>query len=146
MSWSVVVKGPAIEAEQLWHDRSRWASWIDGFGHLQRVDAEWPLEGARRIWVTRPNWAGALRGLIAETVTEQRAGEEQTITVEDARVSGTQRVTFAGDAERTRVTVELRIEPKERLAPARRWWLRRQQREHLERSLRRFAYELEADR
>lgn len=135
-----------MEVEQLWHDRSRWAAWIDGFGGLQRLDGEWPLEGARRMWVTRPGWSGALRGLIAETVTAHRAGEGQTVTLEDARVGGTQQVTFAGDARHTRITVELQVEPKERLAPARRWWLRRQLREHLQRSLQRFSYELAAER
>ena len=31
---SIVVRGRAVEAEQLWYDRTRWASWIDGFGHV----------------------------------------------------------------------------------------------------------------
>jgi hypothetical protein len=40
---SVVVDGPGIEAEQLWYDPSRWASWIDGFGHLSKLEGDWPL-------------------------------------------------------------------------------------------------------
>ena len=51
---SVVVEGPAVEVEQLWHDRSRWASWIDGFAHLSKLDDDWPHAGARRVWVTPP--------------------------------------------------------------------------------------------
>jgi len=146
VSWSIVVAGPAIEAEQLWHDRSRWASWVNGFGHLQRIDDDWPQPGARRMWVTKPGFSGPLRGLIAETVREQRAGQGHTIAIEDERVGGTQRVTFAGDATRTRVTVTLELEPKTRMPPGRRWWLRRQLRQHLERTLTRFSYELAAER
>jgi hypothetical protein len=142
ISASVVVQGPAVEVEQLWHDRSRWASWIDGFAHLSKLDDHWPLEGARRVWVTP---AGG-RGLISETVTAYRAGEGQTLTLEDGRLRGVQRVAFLSDGSVTRITVELEIEPKERLAPARRWWLRRRFADGLRLSLRRFSYELAADR
>jgi len=47
-----VVEGPGIEVEQLWHDRSRWASWLDGFASLQKLEGAWPQEGSRRVWVT----------------------------------------------------------------------------------------------
>ena len=33
-----VVEGPGIEVEQLWYDRSRWASWLDGFASLQKLE------------------------------------------------------------------------------------------------------------
>ena len=46
----MVVESPGIEVEQLWHDRSRWASWMDGFTHLEKLEGEWPLEGARRVY------------------------------------------------------------------------------------------------
>lgn len=146
VSASLVVAGPVVEVEQLWHDRSRWASWIDGFGHVSKLDDDWPLEGSRRMWVTRVGWAGGLRGLIAETVTAQRTGEGQTVRIEDARVTGVQRVVFEGSSDATRITLEFELEPKERLAPARRWWLRRQLGESLRRSLKRFSYELAAER
>ena len=43
-------RGAGIEAEQLWYDRSRWASWIDGFASSAEARGRWPLEGARRVW------------------------------------------------------------------------------------------------
>ncbi len=131
--------GPPIEVEQLWHDRSRWASWIDGFGYLEKLEGDWPLEGARRVRKGRD-------GLAAERVVGYRAGSSHTLFVEDARVAGQQFVRFDGDANATRITVELDVEPKERLAPARRWWMRRKLGESLQRTLVRFSYELAADR
>jgi hypothetical protein len=139
---STVVEGPGIEAEQLWYDRSRWASWVAGFAALQKLGEEWPLEGARRVWVTRP----AGRGLISETVRSYVAGDGQTLEFEDAKVRGVQRVRFESDGARTRVTVKVDLETKGRMPPARRWWLRRQFRGELERTLERFSYELAAER
>jgi hypothetical protein len=139
---SVVVPGPAVEVEQLWYDRSRWASWIDGFGHVHRLDDHWPQESARRVWDSRPGG----RGRVSETVTAYRAGEGQTLTLEDGRLHGVQRVRFLSDGSVTQITVELELEPKERLAPARRWWLRRQFADSLRLSLRRFSYEFAAER
>jgi hypothetical protein len=138
----VVVEGPGIEVEQLWYDQARWASWIDGFAHLSKLEGAWPLAGSRRVWVTRP----AGRGLISETVTAYTAGEGQTLAFEDERVAGVQRVRFETDGVRTRITVSLDLGTKSHLAPARRWWLRRQFRGGLERSLSRFSYELAAER
>jgi len=139
---STIVEGPGIEAEQLWYDRSRWPSWIAGFAALQKLGEEWPLEGARRVWVTRPQG----RGLISETVRSYVAGDGQALEFEDAKVRGVQRVRFESDGARTRVTVTLDLETKGRIPPARRWWLRRQFRGDLERTLERFSYELAAER
>jgi hypothetical protein len=139
---STIVEGPGIEAEQLWYDRSRWPSWIAGFAALQKLGEEWPLEGARRVWVTRPQG----RGLISETVRSYVAGDGQALEFEDAKVRGVQRVRFESDGTRTRVTVTLDLETKGRIPPARRWWLRRQFRGELERTLERFSYELAAER
>src|SRR4051812_13821675 len=142
VSESIVVPGPPLEAEQLWHDRSRWASWIDGFGHVAKLEGEWPAEGARRIWDSRPGG----RGRVAETVTRFEAGRGVTLRFEDERLLGAQRVRFEGSPGATRVTVELDAEPKTRIPPARRWWLRRQLGEDLRRTLARFSYELAAER
>jgi len=137
---TIVVDGAAVEAEQLWHDRSRWASWIDGFGYIAKVEGEWPLEGARRMRQSREG------ELASETVTAYEAGRGQTLRVEDARVAGEQRVRFESDGVRTLITLELEFDPKERLAPARRWWLRRKLGQSMHRTLARFSYELAAER
>jgi hypothetical protein len=138
VSAAIVVEAPGIAAEQLWYDRSRWASWLDGFAHLVRLDDEWPLAGARRVY----DGSG---GRVMERVSRYAAGSGQWCTIEDARMAGVVRVAFETDNVRTRVTVELDVEPKEKLAPGPRWWLRRKLRERLERSLRRFSYELAAE-
>ena len=111
---STVVEGPGIEAEQLWYDRTRWASWIAGFAALQKLGDEWPLEGARRVWVTRPHG----RGLISETVRGYVAGDGQTLEFEDEKVRGTQHVRFESDGARTRITVDAR--PRDQGAASRR--------------------------
>jgi hypothetical protein len=139
---SRVVDGPGIEVEQLWHDRSRWASWIDGFASLQKLEGAWPQEGSRRVWVTRVGG----RGIVMERATAFTAGDGQTVVFEDEKVRGDQELRFETDGVRTRITVTVAFETKEKLAPARRWWLRRQLRQAWERSLARFSYELAAER
>ena len=95
---SIIVKGRTVEAEQLWYDRHRWASWIDGFGHVAKLDDHWPQTGARRLWDSRPGG----RGRVMEIVTryEVRAGQE--LAIEDEKLQGTQKVTFEpGEAPAT---------------------------------------------
>jgi hypothetical protein len=137
-----VVEGPGIEVEQLWHDRSRWASWLDGFASLQKLEGAWPQAGSRRVWVTPVGG----RGIIMERATAYTAGDGQDLVFEDERVRGEQQVVFETDGVRTRITVTFEFETKENLAPARRWWLRRKLRQSWERSLARFSYELAAER
>jgi hypothetical protein len=133
-----VVEGPGLVVEQLWYDRTRWASWVDGFTNLARLDDEWPLAGARRVY-------DAASGRVMENVTRYVAGSSQFSTIENERITGVSRVTFESDNVRTRITWELDVEPKEKLAPGPRWWLRRKMRQSLERSLVRFEYELAAE-
>jgi hypothetical protein len=133
-----VVEAPGIEAEQLWLDRSRWASWLEGFSHLVTLDDGWPVDG-RRVY-------DGPRGRVLEKILRHTAGSGYAATIEDARMTGVITVTFETDNVRTRITVELDVEPKEQLAPGRRWWLRRKLREEWETSLRRFGYELAAER
>jgi hypothetical protein len=83
---------------------------------------------------------------VSERVVAYVAGDGQTLAFEDERVSGVSKVLFETDGVRTRITWTLDMSVKARLAPARRWWLRRQFRAGLERSLARFSYELAAER
>ena len=142
MSIVRVVEGPGIEVEQLWHDRSRWASWLDGFASLQKLEGAWPQEGSRRVWVTPVGG----RGMVMERATAYTAGDGQTLAFEDEHVRGEQLVRFETDGVRTRITVTFSFEAKAPMPPARRWWRRRQLRQGWERSLARFSYELAAER
>lgn len=139
---SIIVKGRTVEAEQLWYDRHRWASWIDGFGHVAKLDDHWPQAGAKLLWDSRPGG----RGRVMEIVTRYEVRSGQELKIEDAKLIGTQKVAFEPGDEETKITLTLEVEPKERLAPARRWWLRRTLAESLQRTLRRFSVELAAER
>jgi Polyketide cyclase / dehydrase and lipid transport len=140
---SIVVPGRAVEAEQLWYDRHRWPSWIDGFGKVVSLDDEWPQTGARLMWDGPP--AGS-RGRVVERVTRYEPRLGQTLDWEDALFMGVRRVTFEPGMEETKITLEVEPQPKLRVPPARLWWFRRKLRESLQRTLQRFSYELAAER
>lgn len=141
---STRVPGRVAEAEALWYDSHRWPAWVDGFGHVVRLEGEWPGAGARLLWDSPP----AGRGRVAERVTayEPRAG--QTLAVEDSRLEGTQSVAFAPDGDDVRVTLTLEYALKHRnaltplLDPL---FVRRALRESLRRTLARFAHERRAE-
>ena len=139
VSAAAVVRGTADEARALWFDPARWPAFVDGFSHVVRADPAWPRTG-RVIWQSGPRG----RGRVVET-----AAGEDTVAVEDERLSGTQRVRFeAAGAGETQVTVELDYRLKERhlftpLVDA--FFVRRSLAEALARTLRRYAAEREGD-
>jgi Polyketide cyclase / dehydrase and lipid transport len=139
---SIVVPGRAVEVEQLWYDRTRWASWIDGFGHVVSLDDGWPQTGARLQWDSRPGGPGR----VIERVTRYEPRLGQTIDFEDAAFTGVRRVTFEPGLEQTRITLEVEPTPKLRVPPARMWLFRRRLGDSLRRTLLRFSYELAAER
>jgi hypothetical protein len=91
-------------AEALWYDTSRWPVFVDGFGHVAKLEGDWPHEGARLVWDSVP----AGRGRVVEIVTSYEVRVGQTVEVEDERITGTQVVAFAplGDG-RSRMSLEL---------------------------------------
>jgi hypothetical protein len=97
------VPGPPEAARALWFDLSRWPSFVDGLVRVARVEGDWPRDG-RVLWDCRRK----TRGRVVEVATG-----DDVVLVEDARISGTQRVTFepAGDGL-VEVTVELEYELK----------------------------------
>jgi hypothetical protein len=142
VSATIVVKGRAVEAEQLWYDKSRWASWIDGFGHVQSLSGDWPLSGSTLEWVSRPGGSGLNR----ERVTRYEPRLGQTLETENERFTGLRRVIFEPGLEETRITLEVTLAPKLTLPPVERLMLRRRTAEALQRTLRRFSVELAAER
>ena len=101
---AAVVPGSVTEAEALWYDLARWPAFMDGFATVSRLQGEWPREGATLAWDSVP----AGRGRVLETVTQYEPGTGQTLTVEDERLSGTQRVEFRPEGDDgTRVTFSL---------------------------------------
>ena len=55
---SVTLDALASEAEALWYDTKRWPTFIDGLHHIVRVEGDWPHEGARALWQSKPNGRG----------------------------------------------------------------------------------------
>jgi Polyketide cyclase / dehydrase and lipid transport len=139
------VDGSVGEAERLWYDHRRWPNYLDGFGHVVKVDGEWPRVGARTVWDSTP----AGRGRVSEEVVEHEPGAGQALAVEDPRLRGTQRVSFLPREGGTEVRLELDYRLKERnpLTPVVDvLFIRRALRDSLRRTLARFGNELAADR
>jgi uncharacterized membrane protein len=142
---SIAIDALASEAEALWYETKRWQSFVDGLQHIVRVEGDWPHEGARVLWNSRPNG----RGYVEERVTAYAAREGQTLAVEDNKIRGTQRITFTPTADGVIVELALGYELKEAhaaMAIVDLLFIRRQQRESLQRTLRRFRIELASER
>jgi hypothetical protein len=142
---SIVVPGLASEAEELWYDTTRWATFVDGVHHVARVEGDWPRAGARVLWDSQPGG----RGRVQERVTSYVAREGQTLDVEDEKLRGTQRVSFTPSEDGVIVALELRYTLKEQrpgMPVVDLLFIRRPQRESLERTLRRFRTEVAAER
>ena len=141
----IEVAGLASDAEALWYDHRRWPTFVDGLKHVARVDEGWPAPGARVVWDSEHGASGRVMATVE--AYEPRAG--QTLRIEDERVRGTQRVSFEPHDGGVTVVLEREYTPKDsRLQSALmdRLMVRRSQREALERTLRRFAAELRAER
>ena len=139
---SVTVPGRAEEAEALWLDRTRWASWIDGFARVQRIDPAWPEPGSRLRWTSVPRG----RGLVEERVLAHIPARRLELAVEDEKLHGTQRTTFEPGEAEVRVTLELEYELKERPFPlVDRLFVRRALQDALRRTVTRFGHERHAE-
>ena len=142
---SIAVAALASEAEALWYDTTRWPTFVDGLHHIARLEGEWPRAGARVLWDSRPGG----RGRVQERVTAYVAREGQTVAVEDEKIHGTQRVTFTPIEGGVTVALELEYTLKEQrpgMPLVDLLFIRRPQRESLQRTLRRFRTEVAAER
>ena len=140
-----VVPGRIIEAEELWYDPHRWPAWVDGFGHVGRLEGDWPDVGARLVWDSPPRG----RGRVQEVVTDYEPRTGQTREVEEERLRGTQTVRFeSAGADEVQVTLTLEYELKQRNAftpLVDRLFIRRELTDSLRRTLTRFGHERRAE-
>jgi hypothetical protein len=138
---SVTVPGRVVEAEELWYDPHRWAAWIDGFGHVAKLEGDWPGVGARLVWDSRPEG----RGRVEERVVAYEPRGGQTLEVDDTRLRGTQTVAFEpeGDEVRVRLTLEYRLKQANPIVDL--LFIRRALRDSLNRTLTRFGHERRAE-
>ncbi len=142
---SVAIAALASEAEELWYDTRRWPTFVDGLHHVARLEGDWPRQGARVLWDSKPGG----RGRVQERVIAYAAREGQTVAVEDEKIHGTQRVTFTPTETGVTVGLELEYTLKEArpgMALVDLFFIRRPQRESLQRTLRRFATEVASER
>ena len=141
-SATVAVQARRIaEVEELWYDRKRWASFVDGLKHVHAVEGDYPAAGARVVWDSFPGG----RGRVIERVLayEPRAGQE--LAVEDEKIRGNQRVRFTPLEDGVRIGLELDYELKDAgpLSPITDLlFIRRAQADSLRRTLLRFRREL----
>jgi len=143
----ITIPGRIFEAEELWYDTNRWATFIDGFHHVASVDDGWPATGTL-VWDSTPDG----RGRVLERTERYEPRVEHVVAVEDAKISGTQTIRFAAlEGEKVRLMLELSYKLKEPpMGPLHgivdAIFIRPRQREALSRTLVRFARELASDR
>jgi hypothetical protein len=133
---AVRIDGPIFNAEELWYDLTRWSAFMDGFSHVASVGPEWPRHGSL-TWDSHPGG----RERVIEDVLWFSAREGQDVAVEDPRLIGTQRLRFRPGG----VTLELEYRLKESMWLVDLLFIRRQLRDSMMRTLRRFAIELRTD-
>ncbi len=143
---SQALRGARVgDAEALWYDPARWSAFIDGFGHVDSLQGDWPEVGSRVVWKSRPGG----RGRVVERVTRYEARSGQAARVEDPDIEGEQRVTFTTLDGGCEIVVELEYELKSRGfggAVTDLVFVRKAFKDSLRRTLRRFASELTAER
>jgi uncharacterized membrane protein len=139
---AIVVDLPPSEAYGLWTDVRRWPTFVDGFGHVDRLDQNWPEQGAKLIWRSSP----AGRGTVTEKVLASEPAARFATRVIEERLVGTQTVEFAPGEEPNTAAVALTLDyelqqggPLKAITDA--IFIRRAQGDALQRTLRRFATE-----
>jgi len=141
---SISVPGRTAEAEALWYDPHRWQAWIDGFGHVVSLSDGWPNRGAELVWESPPGG----RGRVTERVVAYEMRTGQTLEVEDATLTGTQKVAFEPGPEAVEITLSLeyRIKDRTALTPVvDLLFVRRAMTDALRRTVTRFANERKAE-
>jgi uncharacterized membrane protein len=136
----VTVAALASAAEELWYDTNRWPTFVDGLAHVAKVEGDWPRAG-RVVWDTKIDG----RGRVDERVTTHEARVGQTVSVEDEKVTGTQRVEFHPTSGGCRIVLSLdyRLKMNGPASFVIDRFARRPMRDSLKRTLARFKRELE---
>jgi uncharacterized protein YndB with AHSA1/START domain len=94
-SRSIAIDLPPARAFGLWTDVRRWPTFIDDFGHPDRVDDNWPQAGAKLVWSSKPHG----RGRVTEKVLDSEPPHLLRTMLLEERLSGTQAVSFELDQE-----------------------------------------------
>jgi hypothetical protein len=130
------------QALDLWLDISRWPTYVDGFGAIDRLHERWPEPGAQVVWRSKPGG----RGTVTEKVAELAPPGRVVVDVFDDKLSGRQTATFEpgeeGDGSRVLVELDYKLNEGGPLrAIANFIFIRRALRDSIRRTLERFAVE-----
>ena len=142
----IEIPGPVSEAEALWYDHTRWSSFVDGFGHVHRIDDAWPGAGAEVIWDSPPGGRGRVREQVERY--EPRVGPDAERRGRPAPRDAARRVRARPrTAAASALELEYAIKDRNLFTPlVDLVFVRRALGESLRRTLRRFATELAAER
>jgi hypothetical protein len=144
---------PVDRAAELWTNVTRWATFIEGFGHAVERDPSWPAAGSKLVWESTPGGRGRVTERVLSWVAPHEGPGKLATQVFEESLVGTQTVTFEPGEGGSRVTLELQYE----LQPttfARQGligkvadvlFIRRALSDSLARTLRRFATEAEEE-
>jgi hypothetical protein len=128
---AVEVPGPEREVLALWDDPARWPAFVDGFGAVARVDADWPDPGSSITWDSTPHGQGR---------TIERSVSPGVRAVETEQLTGTLSAAYVDG----HLHVGLEYELKERTVYTF-FFVRRALRDALYRTASRYAIERRAD-
>jgi len=131
------------DALALWSDVERWPTFVEGFARVLERSADWPAEGARVVWQSKPEG----RGRVTETVLENSGAAFSTQIFEEALI-GTQTLRAVPAPDRSEVELTLDYElakygPLAGVADA--IFIRRALRDALRRTLFRFGVEADEE-
>lgn len=134
---------PPDDALALWADVARWPSFVEGFARTLQQAPDWPAEGARVVWESRPDG----RGRVTETVVANEPGRFSTQVFEES-LMGTQTLFAVALDDGSEVELSLDYElakwgPLRGVADA--LFIRRALRDALRRTLFRFGVEAEEE-
>jgi hypothetical protein len=126
----------------LWTDLARWPSFVEGFKHVERVQGEWPLEGARVTWRSTPGG----RGVVTEKVLRSEPPGLLVTQVFEEALTGTHTARLAPVGELGETWIELELDYQLTRAGVMRQltdvlFIRRELGAAMQRTLRRFATE-----
>lgn len=81
---TVEIAAPLAEVWDLYFDRDRWASWVDGYSSLVTVSGDYPEVGGELRWRSTP----AGRGEVSERVLAHEPRSLHRVAFEDPAASG----------------------------------------------------------
>jgi hypothetical protein len=131
---------PPPQAMELWLDRKRWATWIEGFGTVLEEKGDWPAAGSRLVWQSRPGG----RGRVTEMVREYVPAGKHAVELFEDKLTARQSVTFAPHPEGSEMTYIFEYELAES-GPLKWLFTRREMQLAADELLRRFQIEAAED-